>query len=327
MKLASIKSKNSRHRNGDLVVVSRDNTKASLVDPAIASTLLEALENWTQAKPVLQRLYEDLNSGALRGFALNPADCLAPITNAPGFYDGSAYLSHVFRARKARGDDMPPTAKTIPLMYQGVSDNLLAAQAPLSIMDESFGGDFEGEIAVITTDVPRGTDAKKAEDHIALITLFNDVTYREVLKKEIEFKFGFLQSKPNSSFAPFVVTPDELGTAWQSGRLTLDLNVTFNGKPFGHPNAREMHFSFPELVAHAARTRPLSAGSIVGSGTVSNEDKGRGFACLTEVRFQEILDTGKPTTPWLKPGDKVTMDVSLNGTSVFGTIHQTTSLD
>jgi fumarylacetoacetate (FAA) hydrolase len=248
--------------------------------------------------------------------------CLAPLPNAPGFYDGSAFLSHVVRARKSRGDQMPESAKKTPLMYQGVSDNLLPYHAPLDIMNVETGGDFEGEFAVITTDVPKGTPASKMPPYFALFTLFNDITYRVIVKEEIETKFGFLQSKPNSSFAPIVVTADELGGAWIDNRIKADLVVTLNGKEFGRPNGAEMHFSFAELVAHAGRTRPLSAGSIIGTGTVSNDDKARGFACLVEKRFQEILDGGKAVTPWLAPGDRVVMDVQVGGVSVFGPIDQ-----
>jgi len=328
MKLATLKTSDTKKRNGELVLVTRDNLRAARVPVGMPTTLIEALQNWKEVEPKLRQIHEDLDLGKLGGsFPLDPADCLAPLPHAPGFYDGSAFLSHVFRARKSRGDDMPPSAKVIPLMYQGVSDYCLAAHDSIRLMDESFGGDFEGEFAVITTDVPRGTSSENAGQYIALLTMFNDITYRELLKKEIEFKFGFLQSKPNSSYAPFAITPDELGDRWENGRVHLDLNVEFNGKLFGHPNGREMQFSFSQLVAHAARTRPLSAGSIVGSGTVSNENKEVGFACLTEKRFQEILDTGKAETPWLKPNDRVVLDVTLNGNSVFGAIDEKTVLN
>ena len=226
------------------------------------------------------------------------------------------------RARKARGDEMPASAKVTPLMYQGVSDNLLSSTSPLEIMDPAFGGDFEGEFGVVVNDVPRGTPAVACGPHIILLTLLNDITYREVLKTEIETKFGFLQSKPNNSFAPLLVTPDELGKAWDGKRLGANLTVRLNAEPFGNPNGSEMHFSFPDLVAHAARTRPLSAGTIIGSGTVSNDDKTRGFACLTEKRFQEIIELGRPATGWLKRGDRVFLDVTLEGVSVFGPIEQ-----
>lgn len=320
MKLASLRSKDKSYRNGDLIIVAKNHEKAVRSQ---CPTLIAALENWPKVYPALKEEWEALNLGKSKNaFTLNIEDCLAPITNGPGFYDGSAFLSHVVRARRARGDQMPESAKITPLMYQGVSDNLLSWNAPLQLMDPAFGGDFEGEFGVLVTDVPRGCSAEQMTSHMVLFTMFNDITYREIVKTEIETKFGFLQSKPNSSFAPFVVTADELGSAWDGQRVSLDLEVTWNGKPFGKPNGREMHFSFQQLVAHAARTRPLSAGSIIGTGTISNEDKAKGFACLTEKRFQEILDGGKPVTPWLQAGDRVTMDVKIDGKSVFGCIDQ-----
>jgi fumarylacetoacetate (FAA) hydrolase len=320
MKLATIKS--DKGRDGQLVVVSHDNHTA-VKATAVAPTLLAALQDWANTAPKLRALSDELNAGTVTGaFSLNMQDCLAPLPNAPGFYDGSAFLSHVVRARRSRGDQMPESAKKTPLMYQGVSDNLLPFNVPLDLMNVEYGGDFEGEFAIITTDVPKGTPADKLLSHFALFTMFNDITYRVLVLGEIETKFGFLQSKPNSSFAPFVVTADELGDQWDGKRVLSDLVVKMNGKEFGRPNGREMHFTFPELVAHACRTRPLSAGSIVGTGTVSNEDKNVGFACLTEKRFQEILDNGKPSTPWLVPGDHVFMDVVRNGVSVFGPIDQ-----
>lgn len=323
MKLATIQSKDTKQRNGQLIVVSSDNRLAVLPSPKLPQTLLGALQSWSEVAPELQALSHALNAGkAVGAFAFEPAACLAPLPNAPGFYDGSAFLSHVVRARRSRGDQMPESARKIPLMYQGVSDNLLGACTPLDIVKESFGGDFEGEFAVITTDVPRGTPAERLPPYFALFTLFNDITLRVLVKDEIETKFGFLQGKPNSSFAPLVVTADELGDAWDGKRIHANLVVKLNGTVFGNPNGREMNFSFGELVAHACRTRPLAAGSIVGTGTVSNEDKNQGFACLVEKRFQEILDTGSATTPWLKPGDRVWMDVEVNGVSVFGSIDQ-----
>lgn len=326
MKLASLRnsklSSGQWDRTGQLVVVSRDNQFAVSVHH-IAPTLLSALESWIETAPKLRAVSDQLNSGEHpEAFLLDPTRCLAPLPTAPGFYDGSAFLSHVVRARRARGDQMPESAKKTPLMYQGVSDHLRAPYSPIELGDPSFGGDFEGEFAVIVSDVPRACPADDATKYIAVIVMFNDITFRELVKTEIETKFGFLQSKPNSSFAPFAVTPDELGAAWRDGRVQLDLEVQWNGKPFGRPAGNEMHFSFEELIAHACRTRPLSAGSIIGSGTVSNEDQKRGFACLTEQRFQEILDTGKASTPWLKAGDRVFMDVRLDGVSVFGSIDQ-----
>ncbi len=323
MKLATIKSENPTQRNGQLVVVSKDGRRAVKPLASLPQTLLGALETWKETAPALEAISAALNSGTATGaFDLDWKNLLAPLPQAPGFYDGSAFLSHVVRARRSRGDEMPESARKTPLMYQGVSDNLLSFQAPLDLMNPEYGGDFEGEFAVITTDVPKGTPAEKVGDYFALFTLFNDITYRVLVREEIETKFGFLQSKPNSAFAPFVVTADELGEFWDGKRILADLTVKLNGKVFGTPNGREMHFSFPQIVAHACRTRPLGAGSIIGTGTVSNEDKNKGFACLTEKRFQEILDAGKAVTPWLAKGDEVWMDVVKDGVSVFGPIDQ-----
>jgi len=321
MKLATLPARDKKNRHGELIVVSRDNSTAVRVEPV--TSLLAALESWKEMEPKLKELSSSLNEGKAPGaFALNLKDCIAPLPNAPGFYDGSAFLSHVYRARKSRGDEMPASVKATPLMYQGVSDNLLPPYGPIDLMDPSFGGDFEGEFAVVTTDVPKATPAKEMGKYIALIVLFNDITFREIVKQELPGKFGFLQSKPNSSFAPLAITPDEAGPAWDGNRLSLDMEVTFNQKFFGNPNGREMHFTFPELVAHAGRTRPLAAGSIIGCGTVSNEDKARGFACLTEKRFQEVIDQGKEATPWLQRGDRVLIDVKKDGVSLFGPIDQ-----
>ena len=323
MKLASLPSKDKKNRNGNLIVVSKDNKRGVRVDELLAKSLAEALENWSVVAPQLLEISHSLNQNKnIDSFDLDLKKCLAPITYAPGFYDGSAFLSHVVRARRARGDVMPESAKVTPLMYQGVSDCLLSAYAPIELLDEKFGGDFEGEFAAITVDVAKGTKASEVEPYIALFTMFNDITFREIVKTELETKFGFLQSKPNSSFAPIVVTPDELGNCWDGKRISMVLEVHLNGKWFGSPNGREMNFSFGDLIAHACRTRPLSAGSIVGTGTISNESKEKGFACLTEKRFQEMIDTGKIVTPWLKPGDRVTMDCILNETSVFGSIDE-----
>lgn len=327
MILASVKPQNPSNRNGDLVVVSKDHKQAVKIKSEIAHNLLHALENWKEVKPKLEKISQSLAQKDLSGiFDLDLGQCLAPITHAPGFYDGSAFLSHVHRARRARGDKLPESAKITPLMYQGVSDYQLPHNAPIQLMDEKFGGDFEGELAVILTDVPKGTRSKDIAPYIALYGLFNDITYREILKTEIETKFGFLQSKPNSAWAPFVVTPEELGNDLIDGRLQLDICVTLNGKSFGNPNGKEMHFSFSDLVAHACRTRPLAAGNLLGTGTVSNEDLNRGFACLTEKRYQEVIDSGSAQTPWLKPGDHLVIDVKRNGLSVFGSIDQYVSL-
>jgi len=323
MKLATLAAKDPSSRDGSLIVVSRDLTRAAFVDPAVAPSLIRALENWKQTEPKLKALYTDLMAGkAQHSFALNLKDCLAPLPNAPGFYDGSAFLSHVVRARRARGDQMPESAKKTPLMYQGVSDNLLPAYGPIELMDVGFGGDIEAEMAVITSDIPRGTPASEMGPYMVLFSLFNDITYREIVKVEIETKFGFLQSKPNSSFAPIVVTPDEFGDLWDGKRFLGEITVNLNGKRFGSPSGREMNFSFGELVAHANRTRPLAAGNIVGSGTFSNESKDVGFGCLVEKRYQQVIDGEKDLIAWLQPGDEVEMDALYQGHSIFGKIKQ-----
>lgn len=323
MKLATIGSDQPRNRDGQLIVVSHDNRFAVRPDPTVAVSLREALENWETAEPLLQSLYNELNEGHVNSaFELRWEDCLAPLPRTPGFYDGSAFLSHVERARGSRGDTVPDSARITPLMYQGVGDNLLAFDDPIELGDPAFGGDFEGEFGVVTVDVPRGVRSEQAEVYVALLTMLNDITLREIVKIEIQTKFGFLQGKPNSSFAPLMVTPDELGEDWQEGRIHLELQVFLNGQLFGRPNGREMHFSFFDLIAHACRTRALSAGSIIGSGTISNEDKNRGFATLTEKRYQEILDTGQAETGWLQEGDRIQMDCEREGLSIFGPIDQ-----
>lgn len=321
MKLATLRSSNPKNRDGELIVVNRNNSKAVFAKPGLS--LISALEDWDFWEPQLRELASDLEKDrAKNSFSLDISKCLSPLPQSHGFFDGSAFLSHVVRARRARGDQMPESAKVTPLMYQGVSDSMLAWNAPMDLMDVQYGGDFEAEFGVILKDVPKGTPVEQLPSYFSLFCLFNDITYREIVKQEIETKFGFLQSKPNSSFAPFAVTPDELGSAWDGKRIHLDVNVHLNGELFGHPNGREMHFSFAQLVAHANRTRPLSAGTIVGTGTVSNESKEVGFGCLTEKRFQEIIDSGKPVTPWLQPGDHLVMDCLKDGVSLFGKIDQ-----
>lgn len=321
MKLATLPSSDPKNRNGELIVVSKNNERAIKVSPSIS--LIQALESWNEWEPKLREYSKKLEQGSDKNiFPLDLNRCLSPIPHCHGFYDGSAFLSHVVRARRARGDQMPESAKLTPLMYQGVSDFMLPWNHPIDLIDVGYGGDFEAEFGVILKDVPKGTPASQMQPYFALFCLFNDITYREIVKQEIETKFGFLQSKPNSSFAPLVVTPDELGDSWDGKRILLDVEVKLNDKIFGKPNGREMHFSFGELVAHANRTRPLSAGTIVGTGTVSNESKDAGFACLTEKRFQEIIESGKPQTPWLQPGDKLTIDCQKGGISVFGKIEE-----
>ncbi|HEY1638553.1 MAG TPA: fumarylacetoacetate hydrolase family protein [Rhizomicrobium sp.] len=320
MKLASLK----RGRDGMLVVVSRDLSRRVAV-PHIAHTLQAAMDNWGDAAPRLMRVYDLLNEGPAAGEELfNPCDCAAPLPRAFQWADGSAYVTHVELVRKARGADMPPGFWTDPLMYQGGSDSFLGPCEPILAADESWGIDFEGEVAVITDDVPMGTDASHAEKHIKLLMLVNDVSLRNLIPAELAKGFGFFQSKPASAFSPVAVTPDELDQAWSGGKTQLPLQVWLNGERFGAPNAGEdMTFSFPQLIAHATKTRGLCAGSIVGSGTVSNNDRSRGSACLAERRSLETIEHGAPKTPFLKFGDRVKIEMlDRDGRSIFGAIDQ-----
>jgi fumarylacetoacetate (FAA) hydrolase len=271
------------------------------------------------------RVYDLLNEGPAAGEELfNPCDCAAPLPRAFQWADGSAYVTHVELVRKARGADMPPGFWTDPLMYQGGSDSFLGPCEPILAADESWGIDFEGEVAAITDDVPMGTDASHAEKHIKLLMLVNDVSLRNLIPAELAKGFGFFQSKPASAFSPVAVTPDELDQAWSGGKTQLPLQVWLNGERFGAPNAGEdMTFSFPQLIAHATKTRGLCAGSIVGSGTVSNNDRSRGSACLAERRSLETIEHGAPKTPFLKFGDRVKIEMlDRDGRSIFGAIDQ-----
>ena len=320
MKLASLKSS----RDGRLVVVSRDLTRCVAV-PHIAHTLQMVLDNWPNTVGRLVRVYDLLNEGPAAGEKpFDPAQCAAPLPRAYQWADGSAYVTHVELVRKARGAAMPESFWTDPLMYQGGSDAFIGPRDPILAMDESWGIDFEAEVAVITDDVPMGIDAGHAEKHIKLLMLVNDVSLRNLIPAEIAKGFGFFQSKPASAFSPVAVTPDELGEAWHGGKVHLQLRVLFNNDPFGNPSAGDdMVFSFPQLIAHAARTRTLSSGSIIGSGTVSNKNRARGSACIAERRSLETIEEGAPKTPFMKFGDRVRIEMlDLEGRSVFGAIDQ-----
>jgi fumarylacetoacetate (FAA) hydrolase len=320
MKLASL-----RHgRDGMLVVVSRDLSRCVAV-PHIAHTLQVVMDDWMHAAPRLARVYNLLNEGPVAGEKpFRPQECAAPLPRAYQWADGSAYVTHVELVRKARGADMPPSFWSDPLIYQGGSDCLLGPCDPIVAADESWGIDLEGEVAVITDDVPMGLDAAHAEKHIRLLMLVNDVSLRNLIPAELAKNFGFFQSKPASAFSPVAVTPDELGEAWNEGKVHLPLRVWLNGEPFGTPNAGEdMTFSFPQLLAHAAKTRNLCAGSIVGSGTVSNKDASRGSACIAERRSRETIEHGAPKTPFLKFGDRVKIEMlDMDDRSIFGAIEQ-----
>lgn len=320
MKLASL-----RHgRDGRLVVVARD-LKTCVAVPEIAPTLQGAIDDWSKTAPQLARAYELLNAGKADGAKpFDAKDCMAPLPRAYQWADGSAYVTHVELVRKARGAEMPPSFWTDPLMYQGGSDGFIGPRDPILAGDEAWGIDFEAEVAVITDDVPAGVDARAAETHIKLLMLVNDVSLRNLIPAELAKNFGFFQSKPASAFSPVAVTPDELDDAWKDGKVHLPLTVDFNGARFGSPNAGvDMTFSFPQLIAHAAKTRSLGAGSIVGSGTVSNKDHSKGSCCIAERRTLEQLEGGAPKTPFMKFGDRVRIEMlDQDGRSIFGAIDQ-----
>jgi fumarylacetoacetate (FAA) hydrolase len=320
MKLASLKT----GRDGALVVVSRDLMRCVPV-PHVAMTMQHALDHWSEAAPRLAHVYELINDGHVEGEQVfYPEECAAPLPRAYQWADGSAYVTHVELVRKARGADMPPSFWTDPLMYQGGSDSFIGPCEPILAADEAWGIDFEGEVAVITDDVPMGCKPEAAEKHIKLLMLVNDVSLRNLIPAELAKNFGFFQSKPASAFSPVAVTPDELNGAWKDGKAHLPLTVTYNDKPFGHPNAGvDMTFSFPQLIVHAAKTRALVAGSIVGSGTVSNKSGDVGSACLAEKRTLETIQSGKPVTPFMRFGDRIRIEMfDADGKSIFGAIDQ-----
>ncbi|HEY2445414.1 MAG TPA: fumarylacetoacetate hydrolase family protein [Rhizomicrobium sp.] len=318
MKLASL-----RHgRDGLLVVVDRDLSRCVAV-PHIASTLQEAMDDWHHAAPRLMRVYDLLNEDAAEGARpFDSAECAPPLPRAYQWADGSAYVTHVELVRKARGAEMPLSFWTDPLMYQGGSDGFIGPRDPIVAADESFGIDFEAEVAAITDDVAMATPPGAALAHVKLLMLVNDVSLRNLIPAELAKGFGFFQSKPASAFSPVAATPDELGEAWSGGKVHLPLTVQLNGEPFGAPNAGEdMTFTFADLIAHAAKTRTLGAGSIVGSGTVSNRDPSRGSCCIAEKRTREQLETGKAETPFLHFGDRVRIEMlDARGSSIFGAI-------
>lgn len=319
MKLGTLKEGG---RDGTLVIVDRDLQRYCKV-PDIAATLQQALDDWKTVSSQLEQQYHELNSGRIKGMPVNFKQFAAPLPRAYQWLDGSAYLPHVERVRKARGADMPPSIYEDPLMYQGGSDHMLGPQDPI-VGDESWGIDFEGEVAVIVDDVPLGISHQQAATHIRLIALVNDVSLRYLIPEELAKGFGFLHGKPPTAFAPVVVTPDELGDHWRANKVHLCLQTTLNGQHFGDPDAGEnMQFDFARLIQHAAKTRPLGAGTIIGSGTVSNADQARGYSCIAEKRIVEKLETGESTTVFLKHGDCVNMKmIDHQGRSVFGAIEQ-----
>ena len=330
MKLASLKA----GRDGKLVVVSQDLTRMTPA-AAIAQTMQAALDDWDAVFPRLRALYESLNSGAVEGEPFDEAACASPLPRAYQWADGSAYVNHVELVRKARGAEMPTSFWTDPLMYQGGSDTFLGPRDDIVFpTTEGWGLDFEAEVAVITGDVPLGTDTADAGAHIKLIMLVNDVSLRGLIPAELGKGFGFFQSKPSSAFSPVCVTPDELGDAWADSVLSLPLVSTYNGEKFGEPDAgTDMTFNFSQLIAHAAKTRPLGAGAVIGSGTVSNKldggagkpvnEGGVGYSCIAEIRMIETIENGSPKTNFMAFGDTIAIEMfDKNGMSIFGRIEQ-----
>lgn len=311
-------------RDGRLVLVSRDLTTALPV-PTVARTLQQALDRWAQVEPALRALATDLEAGRATGAErFDAGRALAPLPRSHHWVDGSAYVNHVELVRKARGAEMPPSFWTDPLVYQGGSDDFIPPTADAAFPSEEHGIDFEAEVAVVTDDVPMGTGADAARGHIRLVMLVNDWSLRNLIPAELAKGFGFYQSKPATSFSPVAVTPDELGDAWDGGKVRLPLLTHLNGELFGRPDAGvDMTFDFPRLIEHVTLTRRLGAGAIVGSGTVSNYDRSLGSSCVAERRMLEQVEHGRPATPFLHYGDRVRIEMlDRNGRSIFGAIDQ-----
>ncbi|VAV91222.1 Fumarylacetoacetase [hydrothermal vent metagenome] len=331
MKLATLKNDT---RDGRLVVVSKDLTRCCGAEN-IAPTLQAALDDWTKCAPKLEALYRDVEHQAVPCERFHEREAHSPLPRAYQWADGSAYINHVELVRKARGAKVPESFYHDPLMYQGGSDAFLAPRDPIPLGDPKWGCDMEGEVAVITDDVPAGASADEAADHIKLVMLCNDVSLRGLIPGELAKGFGFFQSKPPSAFSPVCVTPDELGDAWKDNVIHLPLMVDYNREPFGRTNAGvDATFSLAELVAHAAKTRPLCAGTIIGSGTVSNQgadgdpgkpvsEGGLGYSCIAEIRMIETIASGEPKTPFMRSGDTVKIQMlDADGRSIFGAIRQ-----
>ncbi len=319
MKLASLQ----HGRDGRLVVVNRAMDRCLVVNE-IAPTLQAALDNWARHEPALREIYSALEAGELSGEPFSGGDCASPLPRAYHWADGSAYVNHVELVRKARNAEMPASFWTEPLMYQGGSDAFLNPTEPIQIANESWGIDFEAEVAVIVDDVPMGVSVANAASHIKLLMLVNDVSLRNLIPGELAKGFGFYQAKPSSAFSPVAVSVDLLSESWADGKIRLPLRAILNGKLIGEPNAGvDMTFNFPQLIAHAAKTRPLCAGTIIGSGTVSNVDRSNGSCCLAEIRMLETIADGKPSTQFMQFGDRVIIEMlDAEGDSIFGEINQ-----
>jgi fumarylacetoacetate (FAA) hydrolase len=321
MKLATLRNGT---RDGQLVVVSRDLSVAMPV-PSVAATLQAAIDDWSRTAPLLKEVADHLADGdAVGAVPFDPQLALAPLPRAFHWVDGSAYVNHVELVRKARNADMPPSFWTDPLVYQGGSDDFIAPMGDVALPSEDHGIDLEGEVAVITDDVPMSTGVAEAGGHIKLLLLVNDWSLRNLIPAELAKGFGFYQSKPATAFSPCAITPDELGPAWQGHKVHLPLVSHINGRPFGQPNAGvDMTFDFAQLIAHVTKTRRLGAGAVIGSGTVSNYDRSSGSSCLAETRALEQIAHGKASTPFLRFGDRVRIEMfGQDGTSLFGAIDQ-----
>ena len=319
MKLATLKG----GRDGRLVVVSGDLARAADAG-AVAATMQAAIDDWARAGPALEEIAEEVEAGAAGTFPFDPADCAAILPRAYQWVDGSAYLSHVALVRRARGAEMPKNLYEDPLMYQGASDSMIGPCDDIALADEGWGIDMEAEVFVILDDVPMGVTPDDARGHVRLVGILNDVSLRNLIPAELGKGFGFLQGKPTTAFSPVVATPESLGAAWDGAKMTLDMEVSLNGAALGRPNAgTDLYFDVPTLIAHAAKSRRLAAGTILGTGTISNHDRGVGSACLAEVRVVETIEHGAPKTPFMRFGDRVRIDMrDAAGNSVFGAIDQ-----
>ena len=321
MKLATLRDGS---RDGQLVVVRGDN-KVYASAEGVAPTMQNALERWDEVEPQLLKIASELESGERDGTPVDVDDLDAPLPRAYEWIDGSAYINHIVLVRKARDAEPPETLETDPLVYQGGSGVLMGPTDEIEVPNLEWGCDFEAELAVILGDTPRGTTAEEAGDYVRLLVVLNDVTFRNLIPDELAKSFGFFQSKPATAFAPFAVTPDELGDAWKDGRVHLPLRSVYNDEVFGEPEAGpDMHFSFFDLIEHCCMTRSFVAGTILGSGTISNEDRSKGSSCLAEKRMIEKIDTGEFITPFMSPGDTIQIEMEdADGNNIFGTIDQT----
>jgi fumarylacetoacetate (FAA) hydrolase len=320
MKLATLRDGS---RDGRLLVVRRDGQTA-VHAPDTWPTLQRALDDWSAAEPALRALSDQLDHGTIDGSAVDPVRLGAPLPRAFEWIDGSAYLNHVILVRKARKAEPPPTLESDPLIYQGGSGDMLGPRDAIELHDPTWGLDYESEVCVVLGDAPIGTTAADAHRYVRLVMLANDCTLRNLIPDELAKGFGFFQSKPATAFSPFAVTPDELGESWRGGRLFARVRSTYNGQVVGDcDSGPEMHFSFFDLIAHIAKTRRFTAGTILGSGTVSNKDRERGVSCFAERRMIEIIETGKPATPFMSVGDRIEIEAfDANGASPFGKIEQ-----